>query len=231
LKDLAEAARLALKMITSGDPVLYATTLRTLLISATATALSSLFFIPAGAFLYFSSFPGKKLVTEVVRTLYGIPTVLVGMLVFLAVSRTGPLGNLGLLFTPAAIAIGEAILVAPIITGLTFSALRTGGHELAETALSLGAGRWTAVLKVLSEKRQVLLTTVLVAFGRAVSEVGIAVMVGGNIAGYTRTLTTSIVLAVGKGEVARSIALGMVLLLLALSVNVTLTFLDPERNR
>jgi tungstate transport system permease protein len=230
MSHLLEAVRIALGMILSGDATVYSIALRTLLIATGATLISSLLFVPLGCLLHFSRFRGKRLAVSVIQTLYSVPTVLVGMLVFLFISRAGPMGGLGLLFTPAAIVIGEVLLIAPIITGLTISALQNIGSELGDTAVSLGAGRGRMVLKVLSESRQALLTAVLLAFGRAVSEVGVAVMVGGNISGYTRTLTTAIVLGVGKGETAYSIALGIILLALAMVVSVSVNILQHRRH-
>ncbi len=229
MSHLLEAVRIALGMILSGDGTVYSIAMRTMLIAMSATAISSILFIPLGAIIHFSGFRGKRLAISIVQTLYSVPTVLVGMLVFLFISRAGPLGGVGMLFTPAAIVLGEVILIAPIITGLTISALKSGGRELRDTAMSLGAGRGRMVVKVLSESRQAILTAILMAFGRAVSEVGVAIMVGGNIAGYTRTLTTAIVLGVGKGETAYSIALGIILLFLAMLVSVTVNIMQHRR--
>jgi tungstate transport system permease protein len=231
MSHLLEAVRIALDMILSGDGTVYSIALRTLLIATSATAISSILFVPLGCLLHFSHFRGKRLAVSVIQTLYSVPTVLVGMLVFLFISRAGPVGGLGLLFTPAAIVIGEVLLIAPIITGLTISSLQSMGSELRDTALSLGAGKGRMVLKVLAESRQAILTAVLMAFGRAVSEVGIAIMVGGNISGYTRTLTTAIVLGVGKGETAYSIALGIILMALALVVSISVNVLQHRRPR
>ncbi len=231
MSHLLEAARIALGMILSGDGVVYSIALRTMVIAVSATIISSAVFIPLGSIIHFSSFTGRRLLVSMIQTLYSVPTVLVGMLVFLLISRAGPLGGMNLLFTPAAIVAGDVLLIAPIIMGLTISALETGGRELRDTAISLGAGRGRMVLKVLSESRQAILTAVLMAFGRSVSEVGVAIMVGGNIAGYTRTLTTAIVLEVGRGETAYSIALGIILLILAMVVSISVNTLQHRRSR
>lgn len=231
MSQLLEAARIALGMILSGDGVVYSIALRTMVIAVSATIISSAVFIPLGSIVHFSSFTGRRLLVSMIQTLYSVPTVLVGMLVFLLISRAGPLGSMNLLFTPAAIVAGDVLLIAPIIMGLTISALETGGRELRDTAISLGAGRGRMVLKVLSESRQAILTAVLMAFGRSVSEVGVAIMVGGNIAGYTRTLTTAIVLEVGRGETAYSIALGIILLILAMVVSISVNTLQHRRSR
>lgn len=221
MSHLLEAFRIALNMVFTGDGAVYSIAVRTLLIAGSATLISSVLFIPLGCLVHFSRFRGKGFVVSVIQALYSIPTVLVGMLVFIFISRAGPLGSLGLLFTPAAIVIGEVILVAPIITGLTVSTLQGMGDEVRDTALSLGAGRGRMVVKVLTESREAILTAMLIAFGRTVSEVGIAIMVGGNISGYTRTLTSTIVLGVGRGETAFSMALGIILLALAMMVSIS----------
>lgn len=231
MTQLLEAVRISIEMIIGGNAFVYTIALRTLAIATSATIISSLIFIPAGCLVHFKRFRGKRFIVSVIQTLYSVPTVLVGMLVFLFISRSGPLGDLGILFTPGAIVLGEVLLIAPIITGLTISSLQGMGSEVMDTALSLGAGRTGMVFKVLTESRQAILTAVLMAFGRAVSEVGIAIMVGGNISGYTRTLTTAIVLGVGKGETATSIALGIILLALAMVVSVSANILQRGRSR
>ena len=226
MSELLEAFPVALEMIFSGDRVVFTITLRTLAISCSSTALASLLCVPLACLLHFSSFRGKRLLVGVIHALYGLPTVFVGMLVFLLVSRAGPMGSLGLLFTPAAIVFGQMLLVAPIITGLTMTALKSAGNGMADTAVSLGAGRLQKVICVLKESKHALVTVILMGFGRAVSEVGIAIMVGGNIAGHTRTLTTAIALGVGRGEIAASIALGLILLAVALAVSSVVLFLE-----
>lgn len=231
MSHLLEAVRIAAGMILAGDLTVFSIATRTMLIAVSATVISSAIFIPLGCLIHFKGFRGRRLVISIIQTLYSVPTVLVGMLVFLFISRAGPLGGLGMLFTPAAIVAGEVLLIAPIIMGLIISSLQAGGSDIRDTAISLGAGRGRMVLKVLTESRQAILTAVLMAFGRAVSEVGVAIMVGGNIAGYTRTLTTAIVLGVGRGETAYSIALGVILLALAMLVSVTVNIMQHRRSR
>ena len=226
MSHLFEAFSIALKMIVTGDPEVFSIALRTLLIASASTAIATLLFVPLGCIIHFRSFRGKRLIVGFIQTMYSVPTVFVGMLVFLTVSRSGPLGGLGLLFTPWAIILGEILLIAPIITGLTISALQSTGKGLEDTATALGAGRGTMILKVLAEARYTMLTSVLMGFGRAVSEVGVAIMVGGNISGYTRTLSTAIALGVGKGETSSSIALGMILLSLAMIVSIVVNLLQ-----
>lgn len=228
---LIEAFRIALRMIFSGDAVVFSIALRTLLIASASTLAATLLFVPLGCLIHFNSFKGKRLAVGFIQTMYSVPTVFVGMLVFLSVSRTGPLGGMGILFSPWAIILGEIVLISPIITGLTISALQGTGKDLEDTAIALGARRRTMILKVLTEARYTMLTSVLMGFGRAVSEVGVAIMVGGNIAGHTRTLTTAIALGVGKGETASSIALGLILLSLAMVVSIIVNLLQHGGRR
>jgi tungstate transport system permease protein len=216
---LAEAFSIALRLIATADPVVLEITARTLAISASATLAGALLFMPGACLLHFSSFRGKGAVLSIVQALYGIPTVSVGLLVFLILSRTGPLGTLSLLFTPGAIVIAEVLLIAPVLVGQVVASLRGVPPDALDTIRSLGAGRVRAALAVLLEARFAVLSAVFLSFGRAISEVGAAMMVGGNIAGRTRTLTTAISLEVGKGETALSIALGIILLTLALLVS------------
>jgi tungstate transport system permease protein len=229
VENLAEAFGIALRLILSGDPVVMEITLRTLAISASATAISCLLFIPAGSFIHFSSFPGKGAVIAVIQAFYSVPTVFVGLVIYLMISRSGPLGSLEMLFTPQGIVLAEVALIAPIMLGLVISALRGVAPEARDTVRALGAGPVKAAAVVASEARFALLSTVLVGFGRAISEVGAAMMIGGNIAGRTRTLTTAISLGIGKGETAESIALGLILITLALVVSLSVHILGRRR--
>lgn len=231
MSHILEASGMALEMILSGDQEVYSITLRTLLIAVSSTLIASALFVPLGSAIHFMAFRGKRAVVGFIQTMYSVPTVFVGMMVFLVVSRRGPMGSMGLLFTPWAIIAGQVLLIAPIVTGLTISALEGAGSGLADTARALGASRGRAALLVLSEARYAVLTGVLMGFGRAVSEIGVAIMVGGNIAGYTRTLTTAISLGIGRGETAASIALGMILLLLAMAVSVTVNAMQHRRRK
>jgi len=228
---LVEAIGIALKMLFSADPTVLEIAMRTMLIALASTAIASLISVPLACFIHFNIFPGKRLLIGFIQTMYSVPTVFIGMMVFLLVSRSGPLGPMGLLFSPGAIIIGEVLLIGPIIVGLAISALQNTGKALEETALALGATKFTMMLKVLSEAKYSVLTSILMGFGRAVSEVGVAIMVGGNISGYTRTLTTAIALGVGKGETAISIALGMVLLLLAMLVSLLVNFIQHSEKK
>ena len=217
---IVDAFVLAVKMIFTGDPEVYGITARTLEISLSSTVIGALLFVPLGCLIYFSHFRGKRTLISIIQTCYSLPTVFVGLLVFLVFSRAGPLGVFGIMFTPQVMVIGQVVLISAIVTGLTISALSGVSPAIRETAVSLGASRVQSVWTVLKEARFAVLTAILVGFGRAISEVGLALMVGGNIRGYTRVLTTAISLETGKGEVALSLALGFILVALALIVTV-----------
>lgn len=213
----------ALRRIAVLDREVVEITVRTLAISACATLVSCAVFVPAAAAVHFRRFWGKNLLIGVVQTMYSLPTVLIGLLVYLLLSRSGPLGGFGLLFTPEAIVIGQALLIAPVIMGLSIATLQGVGPGVRDTALGLGASHLRADLAVILQARHAWATVVLMAFGRAVSEVGVAMMVGGNIRGYTRTLTTAISLGVGRGDNAEAVALGIMLLVVALAVTALAT--------
>ena len=223
MSELADAFVTALKLIFTGDAEVLGITARTLAISCSSTALAALIFVPIGSLIHFHEFWGKRLLVNFIQTLFALPTVFVGLMVFVTFSRAGPLGGLGILFTPQVMIIGQVILIGPIITGLTISALNGVPPEIRDTAVSLGATRFQTARTIVMEAKYATLTAIMVGFGRAISEVGLAIMVGGNIRGYTRTLTTAMALETGKGEVELSMALGIILLLLALAVALILS--------
>lgn len=210
----------ALQLIFTGDREVFSITGRTLLISGTSTTIAAVIFVPVGSLIYFHSFPGKGALVSVIQTLFSTPTVFVGLLVFLTFSKNGPLGGHDILFSPKAIIIGHVVLISPIIAGLTIAALRGVAPEIRETATSLGASRFQTISTIIKEARYGVSTAVLVGFGRAVSEIGLAIMVGGNIRGYTRTLTTAMSLETSIGNFELALALGMILVSLALLVNI-----------
>ena len=228
MSELADAFVTALKLIFTGDPEVLAIAGRTLAISCTSTLLAALICVPLCCLIYFNSFRGKRLLTSVIQTFYSLPTVFVVLLVFITLSRAGPLGGLGWLFTPQAIIMGHVILIAPLVTGLTISALSGVSPEIKDTAISLGATRLQTVRTVLVEARYATLTAVMIGFGRAISEVGIAIMVGGNIRGFTRTLTTAMSLETSMGNIELSMALGIILVTLALLASVLVNRLQQR---
>ncbi len=217
---IVDAFVLAVKLIFTGDAEVYSITARTLAISGSSTIIGALLFVPLGCLIYFNNFWGKRALISIIQTCYSVPTVFIGLLVFLVFSRSGPLGFFGILFTPQVMVIGQVVLISAIVTGLTISGLSGVSPAIRETATSLGASRLQSVWLVVKEARFAVLTAVLVGFGRAISEVGLALMVGGNIRGYTRVLTTAISLETGQGEIALALALGFILISLALIVTV-----------
>lgn len=203
-------------------------TATTLAISGSSTFLAALIFVPLACLIHFHDFRGKRLLVTIIQTFYSLPTVFVGLLAFMAFSRDGPLGIFGILFTPEVMVIGQVFLIAPIITGLTISALSGVSPEIKDTAVSLGASRFQTVRTILIEARYATLTAVLIGFGRAISEVGLAIMVGGNIEGYTRVLSTAIALKTTQGLIGEPLALGMILISLALTVSVLVNRLQQR---
>ncbi len=206
----------------------YQITWLTIQVSLSATLLASAAGIPLAVLLVEGKFRGKESVITLVNSMMALPTVVVGLSVFAFLSRQGPLGGLELLFTPTAIMIGEFILAIPIVVALTIAALKGVDPRVRETALTLGASRSGAAVMLVLEARYAVVAAVLAGFARVVAEVGSALMVGGNIRGYTRTLATAIALETGKGEFAFAIALGLILILLALMTNISLRLLVPR---
>ncbi|MGB9837638.1 ABC transporter permease [Methanothermobacter sp.] len=212
----------ALELMASLDPELMDITARTLMVSLSSTALASAIAVPAAAMIDSAEFRGKRALLNIIQTLYSIPTVLVGLFVFLLISRSGPLGPLNLLFTPAGMILGQTILILPLVTGFSITALRSVKPELRDLARSLGATEFQVMLRVLEEARYAVMAAVILGFGRAISEVGVAIMLGGNIRGFTRVITTAISLETSRGNLELSIALGIILLIISLAVNTLL---------
>ena len=201
-------------------------TMRSLTISLSSIILASLFCIPLAGFIESRTFRGKRSLVNFIQTLYSLPTVTVGLLVFLLLSRSGPLGSLNLLFTPTGMVIGQTILISPILIGLTIAAIGAVGMQIKDTARSLGATEFQIILTVIKEAKPAVLAAVLLGFGRALSEVGVAMMIGGNIRGYTRVLTTAIALETSMGYIEYSIALGIILLSISLIINLILNLVQ-----
>jgi len=211
----------AIELIVSLDPEVMEIAGRSLRISITSTLIGSLIFVPVGCLIQLNEFRGKRfLVVGIIQTLYSVPTVAIGLFVFVFISRAGPLGFLNILFTPTAIIIGQVLLIAPVLLGLTISALRGIDKTIPDTARTLGASGMQLMVLVLKESRYAVMAAVILAFGRALSEVGISIMVGGNIRGFTRVLTTAISLESSKGDIEFSMALGIILLLIAVVANI-----------
>lgn len=210
---------MALVLIGRMDPGLTEIVRLSLRVSLTAVLLASVIGFPLGAGLALSRFPGHKLVIVLLNALMGLPPVVVGLTVYLLLSRSGPMGEFGLLFTPTAMIIAQCILVTPIISALTRQTIEDLWSEYEEQLRSLGAGRGRALLTLLWEGRYSLFTAVLAGFGRAIAEVGAVLIVGGNITHVTRVMTTSIALETAKGNLELALALGIVLISLALIIN------------
>lgn len=210
----------AAELIISLDPEVIEIAGRSLRISATSTLLASLICLPLGSLIHFRRFPGKSILISLIQTFFSFPTVVIGLLVFVFFSRAGPFGGLGLLFTPTTMVIGQMILITPILLGLTISALSGVDRAIVDTARSLGASGFQTATLILKEARFAVMAAVLMGFGRAISEVGIALMIGGNIRGFTRVITTAISLESSKGNLELSIALGIILVFIALVINI-----------
>ena len=213
------AFSLAFEMVIGGDPGLREIVSLSLWVSLTATIVASLIGLPLAAWLAVTRFPGRGIIVTLVNTMLGLPPVVVGLFVYLALSRAGPLGSLGLLFTPEAMVIAQTILITPIITAIALRSLEDFNTEYAEQLRAIGLSRRERALTLLQEARFSLATAVLAGFGRAVAEVGAVMIVGGNIDGVTRVMTTAIALETSKGDLALALALGIVLIAIALSVN------------
>ncbi|MCL0075849.1 ABC transporter permease [Dehalococcoidia bacterium] len=218
----------ALELIISLDPEVMEIAWRSLRISAASTVLASLICIPIGGLIHFRSFRGKRVLINIIQTFYSFPTVAIGLLVFLMISRAGPLGFLGILFTPTAMVVGQMVLITPILLGLTISALSGVDKAIKDTAISLGATEFQAIWAIIKEARYAVMAAVTMGFGRAISEVGCAMMVGGNIRGFTRIMTTAIALETVRGELELAIALGIILIGLALIINVALNIIQQR---
>jgi len=228
LTELWQGLLKAIQLIVSLDPEVMEIAGRSLAIAATSCCLATLICLPLGSLIHFNRFRGKRLLTNVVQALYSVPTVAIGLFVFVFLSRAGPLGELGIMFTPIAIVLGQTLLITPIILGLTISALSGVDKAISETAISLGANRFQAMTLTIREARYAILTAVIMGFGRAISEVGLSLMVGGNIKGFTRTITTAISLETSKGDIELSMALGIILVFLALVINIALNRLQQR---
>lgn len=209
----------AFSLIVSGDPALMQIIGLSLRVTLTAVLIACAVGLPLGAALALARFPGRGAVIVVFNALMGLPPVVAGLIVYLMLSRSGPFGALALLFTPTAMIIAQTLLILPIVISLTRSVVEDLWAEYREQLLSLGAGRLRAVPTLLWDGRVSLLTGVLAGFGRASAEVGAVLIVGGNIAGHTRTMTTTITLETARGQLGLAVALGIILMTLTLTLN------------
>ncbi|HEV8094726.1 MAG TPA: ABC transporter permease [Burkholderiales bacterium] len=219
MDSLWEATRGALGLIASGDPALGAIVLLSLEVSLSAVACATLLGLPLGAAIAVARFPGRRAVVVLLNALMGLPPVVVGLFVYLMLSRAGPLGSLGILFTPVAMVIAQAILILPIIAALCRQAVEDAWVEYEEQLRSLGARGPGAALTLVWDIRFSLLTAILAGLGRAAAEVGAVMIVGGNIDGVTRVMTTTIALETSKGDLPLALSLGIVLIALVIALN------------
>ncbi len=215
----------AFNLLLSGNAETYSAIWATVLVSSYSIGCSLLIGIPLGFCLGYFNFKGKKPLRTITDTLMALPTVFIGLLVYAFLTNRGPLGNFGLLFTLPGIAIGQTILALPIVVGLTATAVEGMDQKLRVTIISMGANRRQLFLTSLWECRHAILAGAIAAYGRVMTEVGISMMVGGNIKWHTRTITTAIALETNKGQFGLGVALGLVLLCIALCVNISVSFL------
>jgi tungstate transport system permease protein len=229
--ELSQAFATALSLLAGLDPDLLEIVALSLRVSGLALLLAVALGLPLGAALAVLRFPGRGVAVVAVNALMGLPPVVVGLLVYLVLSRSGPLGALGLLFTPTAMVIAQVVLITPIVAALSRQVLADLWSEYEEQLRSLGASATRAMATLLWDARYSLLTCVLAGFGRALAEVGAVIIVGGNIAHVTRVMTTAIALETSRGDLALALALGIVLLLLSLMINTALVLIGLAAER
>ncbi|HMK36520.1 MAG TPA: ABC transporter permease [Desulfomonilaceae bacterium] len=219
----------AFTLIFGFDDSVYFIVWTSLKVSACATVLAAVLGVPLGILIALNTFRGKSIVLVMLNTLMALPTVVVGLLFYALLSRRGPLGDLGLLYTPLGISVGLFVLAIPTVVNLTLAAVQSADPRLVLTCKLLGATPVQQLWKLVLESRFAVTAAVVVAFGRVISEVGIAMMLGGNIRGFTRTMTTAIALETSKGEFELGLALGIFLLSVALAINAVLFLLQRSR--
>ena len=226
---IIDGIREALRLLLSGDSEVLAVTWLSIKISGLATLISLAIGVGAGTALALAEFPGKRLVVALVNTGMGLPPVVVGLFVTIFLWRNGPFGFLELLYTPTAMVIAQGIIATPIVTGISLAAIQSLPANLRLQIMALGASRFQVILLLVREARLPLLAAVMAGFGGVISEVGASIMVGGNIKGQTRVLTTATVMETGKGNFDTAIALSIILLFLTFLVNLLLTLLQQKR--
>lgn len=226
-----DTALTALKLLTELDPLLWSIVGRSLWVSVLATALACSLGVVLGAWLGVARFAGRDVLLTVLNTLLALPSVVVGLLVYLLLSRTGPLGHLGWLFSLKAMVLAQAMLVLPVVTALTRQCVEDAERSHGEQLQSLGAQSGVRSVLLAWDERYALLTVLIAAFGRAISEVGAVMVVGGNIEGFTRVMTTAIALETSKGDLPLALALGFVLMSVVLVLNVCISLVRRWRQR
>lgn len=229
--DFGSAFGEAWRLLSGFDPGLWRIVALSLTVSGLAVLVAGLVGLPLGALLARYSFPGHGLIVSVLNAFMGLPPVVAGLVVYLLLSRAGPLGQYGLLFTPTAMVIVQTLLVLPIVAALARQTVEELWREYAELFTSLGVGPWRGLRALVWDARLGLVTALLAGFGRAMAEVGAVMIVGGNIAGHTRVMTTAIALETSRGDLPLALGLGLVLLLLVLAVNLLATALSARARR
>ena len=224
----SEAFLSALQLILQCDPEIYQIVWTSVKISLIATVFATLFGVFLGIVTAITEFPGKQLLQQILNTLMAMPTVMIGLIFYGLLSRQGPMGNLGLLYTETAVILGQACLILPLIMNMTRVAVQSADQRLISTLQILGAKTYQQIIPILSELRFAILAGVITGFGRAIGEVGAAMMLGGNIQGLTRTMTTAIALETSKGDFELGLALGILLLFIAFTINLTLQILNRK---
>jgi len=228
LEYLINGLKGALKIILESDREFLSIVMVSVKVATTSTMLAAIAGIPFGIFVAQKKFPGRNIVLTSVNTLMSLPTVVIGLTVYSFLSRVGPLGEIGLLYTLSAMVIGQFILAFPILSGVTIAAVRSLDKRIKITLIAMGSTPKQGFRMFIHEARLGILTALIAGFGRVFAEVGVSMMLGGNIKGYTRNITTAIALETSKGEFALGIALGIVLLIVAFSVNLILTNLQKK---
>ena len=215
-------------LLTKGDPELWAIIATSLVVSGSSTFIASVLGVPLGFWAAFGRFRGRDLLVTVLHTLLALPTVVVGLFVYAFISRRGIFGPLDLLYTQPAMVIGQTILIIPVVGAFTVAAVKKVDTRYRSTAMTLGANRLQTALVVAREARYGIMAAITAAFGRVIAEVGVSMMLGGNVRGFTRTMTTAMALEYDKGEFVLAVALGMVLLFIAFGVNFILSFIQSR---
>ncbi len=231
MNSFSDSVATALQLILAGDTALWAIVVRSLAVSATACLLAYSLGVLLGAWLAVARFPGRGMVLTLLNTYLAVPAVVIGLVVYLLLSRSGPLGFLGWLFSFQAMVLAQSLLVLPLVTALTRQVVEDSDCDHGEQLSSLGAGRTLRSLLVAWDERYALLTVLITAFGRAISEVGAVMIVGGNIDGFTRVMTTAIALETSKGDLPLALGLGLVLLGVVLLLNSVVALLRRWRER
>ncbi|WP_448874521.1 ABC transporter permease [Desulfobulbus propionicus] len=221
----------AVRMAWSLDPELIKIIYVSLSVSCQATLFAALAGIPIGFFVAHGNLPGKRAIITVLNSLLALPTVVIGLFVYVFISRRGIFGSLDLLYSQHAMIIGQFILIVPLITALTIAAINRVDQRYRKTARTLGANRWQTGLVILREGRFAIAMAVISAFGRVISEIGISMMLGGNIKGFTRTMTTAMALEYDKGSFTLAVALGLVLMILSLAINIVFNLIQGQSGR